>query len=815
VYTIQKIAEVTGASFMQRGADTSVQHLSYDSRSLSFPATSLFFAIRTGRQDGHQFVNQAYQKGVRNFIVDKEIELTRLENANVLQVDNTVSAMQKLAAHHRSKFHIPVIGITGSNGKTVVKEWLYQLLHEDYRIIRSPKSYNSQIGAALSVWQMRDEHELAIFEAGISMPGEMDQLEHVIRPTMGVLTNIGAAHDEGFSSLTEKKNEKLKLFRRSDVLIGEDKWLLDVKFAKKFLWGKDESCRLKIVGMEREEERTVIKGYYLDYPTSLIIPFTDEASIQNAINCWSVMLVLDYSEQDINTRFQKLHAVDMRLEMKNGLNGCVIINDSYSADLTSFHMALHFMGSQHRAQSRTVILSDFMETGRSAEELYKSIGEALSENGINKVIGIGDAISNTLPQYLPGLIQAEFYSSTRDFTEKVKISGFQNETILVKGARKFNFESVVQLLERKLHQTVLEINLNALASNLKAYQKAIRPGTKIMAMVKAFAYGSGGSEIASVLQYNQIDYLAVAYTDEGVDLRRSGIHVPVMVMNMDPSSFNAIVDHNLQPVIYSFDMLDMFEEYIQGQGLSAYPVHLEIETGMNRLGFAVSEMNQLGERLEGSGFLSIESVFTHLSASDDPAQDEFTHMQAAVFGKAIFALQRFIPYPFLKHIANSAAIIRFPEHHMDMVRVGIGLYGIEPASNELHLQPVATLRSTISQIKNLKAGDTVSYNRSGVIKEDAVIATVRIGYADGYSRRFSNGAGKMWIKGHLVPVIGTVCMDMTMIDITGIDDIEVGDQVVVFGAQVPVQQLAEWSGTIPYEILTSVSQRVKRVYFQE
>ncbi len=815
MYSIETIAEVIGARVIRQVSNSTIAHLAYDSRSISFAASSIFFAIRTKRQDGHRFLGQAYQKGIRNFVVDQDIDETALPEANILRVHSSVKALQQLAVFHREQFTIPVIGITGSNGKTVVKEWLYQLLQEDHHIVRSPKSYNSQIGVAMSLWQMKEGHDLAIFEAGISQPGEMDALEEMIRPTLGVLTNIGSAHDEGFSSTEQKLEEKLKLFRRADVVIGEEKWISNTAFKKKFMWGQGSDCRLRVVGMERESDHTVLKGYYLDYPTQLTMPFTDDASIQNAITCWSVLLVLDYNEQDINARFRRLHQVDMRLEMKQGINGCVIINDSYSADLTSFHMALHFMNSQQGSQKKTAILSDFMETGKTGRELYGTIAESLAQHGVGRVIAIGKNISEMLPRFLPEEIRVDRFDSTREFIDQMKTSAFQQETILVKGARVFNFESVVQLLEKKLHQTVLEINLNALAANLKSYQHILQPRTRLMAMVKAFAYGSGGVEIASVLQYNQVDYLAVAYTDEAVELRRSGIHMPIMVMNMEPSSFAAITDHQLQPVIYSFKLLEEFDEHLRNQALTDFPVHIEVETGMNRLGFATTEMEKLGEWLVANETIRAESVFTHLAASDDEAQDEFTRMQAGAFLAAVDVLDKHLNYPFIRHIGNTAAITRFPEYHLDMVRVGIGLYGVETAGSSLDLEPVATLRSTISQVKRLKAGDTVSYNRSGVIKEDSVIATVRIGYADGYSRRLGNGVGKMWVRGKLVPVTGTVCMDMTMIDVTSVPGVEEGDEVIVFGAELSVQQLAEWAGTIPYEILTSVSQRVKRVYFQE
>ena len=545
------------------------------------------------------------------------------------------------------------------------------------------------------------------------------------------------------------------------------------------------------------------------------IPFIDDASVQNAITCCSVLLYLNYATDNIQTLFKKLHAVDMRLHFIHGINNCSIINDSYSADLTSLPIALDFLQQQAGKEKRTVILSDFVESRKKDVDLYAKIAQSLSSFGVQKVICIGEAISQYLPSQLKDDVEWETFVTTEAFLLNFKSSYFKDETILVKGARKFQFERIVQLFELKVHQTVLQINLNAIVHNLKQYQKMLQKNTKIMAMVKALAYGSGGAEIASVLQYNHVDYLGVAYADEGVDLRNEGIALPIMVINADASSFHAIVEHNLQPVIYSFSLFQEFEAFLNEQALSFYPVHIEVETGMNRLGFPVSEMDKLGKHLSQSSALKIESVFSHLAASEDPYQDAFTVQQASRLAQATAILEKYIDYKFLKHISNSAAITRHPRLQLDMVRLGIGLYGIENSSYNIDLQPVATLRSTIAQLKHLNVGETVSYNRRGVIKEAAVIATVRIGYADGYSRRFSNGKGKMWVKGYRVPVIGSVCMDMTMIDVTNVPGIREGDEVIIFGKELPVEEVARWIETIPYEIMTSVSQRVKRVYYQE
>ena len=816
MYSIKEICRIVTGNFIQFSNDGRVLDLSYDTRRIQAPEKALFFALKTAHADGHQFLENAYQKGVRNFVVAQEVD-GDFPGANIIQVENTLLALQNLAAFHRSQFTIPIIGITGSNGKTIVKEWLYQLLQEDYNIVRSPRSYNSQLGVPLSVWQIHSQHTLGIFEAGISEVDEMQRLEQVIRPTIGILTNIGEAHDAGFSSLEQKKQEKLKLFVNSDIVIGPYQLLEKENLVNIFTWGSALEAKLQLLTIEKSgtnAQHTVVYAKLNHEKVTIQIPFSDEASIQNAITCVCALVHLGYAIDLINQRLARLHAIDMRLHFMQGINNCIIINDSYSADLTSFHIALVFLQQQSKKQQRRVILSDFIESGKNDDELYENIASDLKHNKVSGVVAIGEKISNYLPKYLDEGINIQLYPDTDSFIKGFRSSSFQNETILVKGARKFEFERIAQLFEQKVHQTLLEINLNAIAHNLKQYQKLLRKGTKIMAMAKAFAYGSGGAEIASILQFNNVAYLGVAYVDEGVDLRKAGITLPIMVMNAEESSFRAVIDYNLEPVIYSFQLMHRFDEYIKGEGLSSHPVHVEIETGMNRLGFAVDKMEELGTYLNQSA-LKVISVFSHLASSEDPSQDAYTMEQYALFQTAVAKLSAIIPYRFLKHIANSAAIVRHPQLQMDMVRLGIGLYGVEIETHALQLQPVATLRSTIAQIKKLKAGETVSYNRRGIIKEDATIATVRIGYADGFSRRFGNGTGKMCVKGKLVPVVGTVCMDMTMIDVTGIANIKEGDDVVVFGKDLPVQKMASWIETIPYEIMTSISQRVKRVYFQE
>jgi len=818
-YKTKNIAAIIDGKILQLHRESIIEHLLIDSRKVYSSPTSLFFALKGSRRDGHQFIPELYKRGVQNFVISEVLHVDDYPEANFILVADALEALQRLAGFHRKQFNIPVIGVTGSNGKTIVKEWLYQLLHENFNIVRSPKSYNSQIGVPLSIWQMNSHHELAIFEAGISKPGEMEKLEKIIQPTIGILTNIGEAHSENFPNREEKLKEKLKLFAHASKVIskGDDAWITRQMMRleeNNFFWGRNMTSDLQVVSVGRQDFQTEIFLNYKYETFQFSIPFMDEGSVENAITCCSFMLLAGLDRSIIQDRMRQLQPVSMRLELKKAINQCSIINDSYSADLSSLTIALNFLDKQAAGSKRTVILSDFLQTGLTEEKLYDEIASLLRLHQTSKVVGIGKNISAFLKT--DNKVTYQFYNSTEDFLQQFRSSQFKDETILIKGARVFEFEKIAHALEEKVHQTVLEINLNAIVHNLKAYQNFLHPSTRVMAMVKAFAYGSGGAEIAGILQYHKVDYLGVAYADEGVELRKAAIHLPVMIMNPEESTFDAIVDNDLEPDIYSFELLHQFDAYLKRLGIQQYPIHIEIETGMNRLGFDSAYIKDLGEALNETDSFKVRSVFSHLAGSEDPAEDKFTLQQHAKFIAASNELEKVLGYSFIKHIANSAAIIRHPLLQMDMVRLGIGMYGVDAAKTKsLELQPVATLKSTIAQIKHLKKGESVSYNRKGVVKKDSVIATIRIGYADGYSRMLGNGAGRMLINQQLVPVIGSVCMDMTMVDVTGIPDVREGDEVIVFGNDLSIEQIAEWANTIPYEIMTGISQRVKRVYFEE
>lgn len=817
-YTLSHIAKIIDAEAPL--AEAIIEHLLIDSRKPGHVQHSLFFALSGPRRDGHLFIADLYKAGLRYFVISKDVDAENFPGAAFLKVADTLKALQTLAAYHRAQYNIPVIGVTGSNGKTMVKEWLYQLLHQHKNIVRSPKSYNSQIGVPLSVWQITADNTLAIFEAGISKPGEMQTLQTIINPTIGILTNIGNAHSEGFINDEQKLQEKLKLFSKAHVIIanGDDALItanLEQMQIPAFLWGRQMHHQLRIKNIDKQSRQTTIHFIYRDEPFAITIFYTDDASIENAITCCACLLYFKTDITIIQERVTKLQPVSMRLEFKKGINNCTIINDSYSADVNALAIALDFLQQQAKHQKKTVILSDFLDVAGDNENLYTNIFQQLVKRGVQRLIGIGKNMQHYIPvlsRQQSNIIETHVCLTTAEFIQHIHTIHFKDEVVLVKGARAFQFERIVSLLEQKVHQTILEINLDAIAHNVKVFQQLLQPQTKVMVMVKAFGYGSGSAEVAGVLQYHKADYLGVAYADEGVELRKAGITIPIMVLNPEENAFNTIIEHNLEPDIFSLQQLLQFQKIVEDAGLKNYPVHIEIETGMNRLGFNSDDIPALAIALKNNEFISVQSVFSHLAASEDVAEDAFTFNQYQLLNEAAQMLRRQAGISFITHIANSSAILRHPQLQLDMVRLGIGLYGL---ANNKELIPALTLKSTIAQLKKIKKGESVSYNRRGIALQDSVIATVRIGYADGYSRRLGNGVGKMLVHGREAPVIGTVCMDMTMLDVTHIAHVKEGDDVIVLGGPIDIVQTAQSIGTIPYEIMTGISQRVKRVYYGE
>lgn len=815
-YTISKVKDIINAA----GAivnDNTISVLLTDSRRITSAADALFFAL-SGRRNGHEFIAEAYAAGVRNFVVKHGPEI-KMPNANFLIVDDVLIALQKLAAYHRNRFSLQVIGITGSNGKTIVKEWLYQLMAADHNIVRNPKSYNSQIGVPLSLWQISDKNDLGIFEAGISTVGEMERLEAMIKPEIGVLTHIGSAHDEGFESREQKILEKLLLFKNCKLLVHNYDQLLDyekdIKVERRFTW----SMNFKEADLYVFSETIIAKNFYLrafykEHEIECLIPFLDKASFENAITCWATMLAMGYSPVEADKRIERLSPVSMRLELKNGIRDCSIIDDSYNSDVQSLEIALNFLGQQNQHQKKTLILSDIFQSGLEEDVLYKQVAEMVKAKKIDKFVGVGNALSTHQAYF--DVHEKHFYNDTATLLKHISSLNFQNEDILIKGSRSFEFEKVSRALVSKGHETVLEINLNTLLNNLNFYRSKLKPGVKVMAMVKAFSYGSGTFEVANMLQYNKVDYLAVAYTDEGVALRQGGITLPIMILNPEVSAFDKLDEYKLEPVIYSFDLFDDFIKYAKSAGIANYPVHIKIDTGMHRLGFEGYEVETLCDLLEINSFIQVQSVFSHLAASEASQHDGFTLKQIQRFEKACKLIEKTLGYKVIKHISNTAGITRWPNAQYDMIRLGIGLYGVDAATpaDDTGLQPIASLKTSVSQVKKIKAGDTVGYSRNGSLSKDGKIATVRIGYADGYLRAFGNGVGRMMIKGTLVPTVGNISMDTCTLDVSGVDVSE-GDEVIVFNNELRIEELAREISTIPYEILTNVSQRVKRVYFYE
>ena len=827
-YSIHQIASIIKGEFQHEvSIEISIRHLLYDSRLLIQPSETLFLALIGQRNDGHHYIDSLYQNGVRAFVISKKIETERYKDAQFILVKNTLAALQNIAKFHRSQFNIPIIGVTGSNGKTIVKEWLHQLLEPHFRIIRSPKSYNSQIGVPISVAQIEPIHNLGIFEAGISTINEMNRLTEIIQPNIGIFTNIGDAHNDGFESVEQKIQEKILLFKNTNTVIysQDDKNIHAalLHFQKtqnpslQFLsWSQSQSGYFYDIFIKKEKHETIISGIYKNEKITITIPFVDDASIENAIHCWLVILHLGLEMPEIKSRFQRLSPVALRLELMAGINNCTLVNDSYSADLASLTIALNFLQQQNTHQKQTVILSDFVEHDYAIADIYEAIANLLIQKKIHKLIAIGTSIQRVFP-FLENAIKVEHYTSTNAFLQQITPSNFDHETILIKGARAFQFEKIANRLSLKVHQTTLEINLNALIHNLNVYRNLLEPKTLLMAMVKASAYGSGSDEVAKILEFNRVNYLAVAYSDEGVELRKSGIHLPILVLNPESASFDSIIRYQLEPEIYSFSLLDDFQKYLGSFNFSEpYPIHIKVNTGMNRLGFEVAEAEQLSNHLARNNFIKVASIFSHLAGSDAAVFDDFTEIQVARFKDFYKKIASKLPYQPLRHILNSSGISRFKKYQMDMVRLGIGLYGID-GNPEIrpHLQTVSTLKATISQIKNIEPTETIGYNRSGKLQHSVKSATISIGYADGLMRHAGNEQVKVLIRGQKAPIIGNVCMDMCMVNVTDIPNVQEGDEVIIFGANYSIQYLAEALNTIPYEIFTNISRRVKRVYFQE
>ena len=800
-YSIEKITTLIGARRIGT-ADAQIGWLLTDSRSLCFPEETLFFALKTQRNDGHKYIEDLYRRGVRNFVVESHfsflISHSSFGNANFLIVPSPLAALQRLAERHRDEFNIPIVGITGSNGKTMVKEWLYQLLSPQMSVTRSPKSYNSQIGVPLSVWLLNEQTQVGLFEAGISEPGEMETLSDIIQPTIGVLTSLGAAHQKHFRSMEEKCMEKLRLFKDAKVIIyNADDDLVSRCIRRSGFPGKK-------IGWRRDD----IMAQYR-------FPFHDEASIQCLCACVAVALHLGVTPEQLNERLETLEPVAMRLEVKQGQHNCTLINDSYNSDINSLDIALDFM-ARREGSRKTLILSDIFQSGMDDATLYDEVNSLCLKRGVSRLIGIGSRISAQGDVFT--IAEKSFFATTDDFLHSNLFRQLHDEVVLVKGARPFGFDRITELLEQKVHETILEVNLNAVVDNLNYYRSFLKPETKLVCMVKADAYGAGAVEVAKTLQEHRVDYLAVAVADEGAELRRNGITQNIMIMNPEMTAFKTLFDYDLEPEVYSFRLMDALIHAAEQQGITGWPVHIKLDTGMHRLGFdPEKDIDEVIRRLHSQNAIIPRSVFSHFVGSDSDDFDRFSAMQFEKFDKASSKLQAAFSHKILRHMDNSAAIEHFPERQLDMCRLGLGLYGVEPRSGAAHssLKCVSTLKTTILQLRHVPKEETVGYSRKGILTRDSVIAAIPIGYADGLNRHLGRGACYCLVNGQKAPYVGNICMDVAMIDVTDIPDVREGDSVEIFGEHLPVTVLSDVLDTIPYEVLTSVSSRVKKVYFQD
>ena len=841
IYPIEKITTLIGAR-RYGSAESNVRWLLTDSRSLCFPEQTLFFALRSQRNDGHRYIEDLYRRGVRSFVVE-QVPDNRYDDANYLKVSSTLAALQRLAERHRDEFDCPVIGITGSNGKTMVKEWLYQLLQPSQKIVRSPRSYNSQIGVPLSVWLLNEQTEVGVFEAGISQPGEMMALHDIIQPTIGVLTCLSNAHQENFRSLEEKCLEKLELMHDTQAMVypSDDntvsRCIRRMQYqGEKIGWSRtDEQAPMYVTAVGGCQTPlpsggvgggSLITYIYKGTPGSYTIPFIDEASIDDSIICATIALHIGLTPEQLAERMPKLEPIAMRLEVKEGQHGCTLINDSYNSDINSLDIALDFMNRRpdEQGRRRTLILSDIYQSGETSENLYRQVSALCAKRGIQKLIGIGEEISSQAQTFT--VAEKSFFSTTEEFLGSIAFRGLRDEVILLKGSRRFGFDRISELLEQKVHETILEVNLGAVVENLNYYRSFMHPETKLVCMIKADAYGAGAVEIAKTLQDHRVDYLAVAVADEGVTLRKAGITANIMVMNPEMTSFKTLFDYDLEPEVYSFRLLDALVKAARKEGITGWPVHIKLDTGMHRLGFNVcseyseysensefSEVDELIDRLKHQQAVIPRSVFSHFVGSDSDTFDDFSARQFQLFDEGSRRLQAAFSHKILRHMDNSAGIEHFPERQMDMCRLGLGLYGVNPRNNEV-LHTVSTLKTTILQMRHVKAGDSIGYSRRTILERDSVIGAIPIGYADGLNRHLGNRHGYCLVNGQKAEYVGNICMDVAMIDLTGIDCHE-GDQVEIFGQQLPVTVLSDTIDTIPYEVLTGVSNRVKRIYYQD
>jgi len=816
-YSFLDISRILKSKIENKDKVLFINYVVYDSRKIIFPEYSLFFAIKTGKDDGHRYIANAYQKGVKAFVIeDTGFPFTKFPKAQFIIVENSVSAMQQLASYHRKNFDIPVVGITGSNGKTILKEWLYFLLNDSFNIVRSPGSYNSRIGVPLSIFKINKNHNLALIEAGISKRGEMSSLQKIIKPTTGIFTNIGDAHSSGFSTIEEKLNEKLDLFQDSKTIIccGDDIPVLSdliKRYPDKEIisWSQENNpdSKFKITDIDKNNGGAVIHYLWKNNYGKFTIPFKDKVSVRLSITAFLSALVLGADINRISKNITMLSYPEMRMEIKKGIDDCTLINDSYNSDIESIKNALNYISNRENNKTKTLILSDIFQSGYDEKTLFNILKNSIEEAGINKLILVGENIAG-LKNIIDKKIQFYSVKNTGELLKNIDNIGFKNELILLKGSRKFKFEKLFEKLSQNYHNTVLETDLEALTHNINIYKSYLNKRTKLMAVIKASGYGAGAVKLANHLQNSGVDYLSVAFINEGIELRKAGIKLPVMVFNPDLDFLSEIVSFKLEPVIYK---LSQFEKIPLDRSLK---IHLKFDTGMKRLGFESKDVPKLLNKLERFENLNVVSIFSHLAAANDENSTGFTKVQIRKFIGISNEIKNFLGYKPLMHILNSSGITGFPDYQFDMVRLGAGMHGIDPGHTiQQKLLPVHSLKTIISQIKYVKSGESIGYGRKCIKNHDRIIAIIPVGYADGLLRQAGNSNYMVWVDGNFVPVIADVNMDMSFIDITGLSYIKEGDRVEIFGEHTTITDLAKAGNTIFYEILSRISPRVKRVYF--
>ena len=812
-YTTKQIAEITGSQIIGDGS-LHVKNIAYDSRTLFSVSDSAFLAINTTKNSGEKYIQSAIEKGID--IIISEHHHPQYDNITWIIVDNSMKFLQKIAKFHLEEFNLKTIGITGSNGKTIVKEWLYQSLFHDYATVKSPKSFNSQLGLPLSLLEINKKHQLGIFEVGISKPNEMSILTDIFSPQIGILTHIGSAHSSNFHSEEELIAEKIYLFKNSEIIIynGDNELVvnkINAGYSSKKLisFGFKKENNVSIINDWKDKSQEVLIKHFNE-EFSVPVYQRDEATISNVLCVISVLKEFGFDHARIVEKLNVLKSIEMRLESVNGVRNNLIINDSFNLDLDSLKIAFQNIKEYNKPQ-KALILTDFVE-GKNADQLYQEVAALTNEQKFNSVFLIG----NEITKFERVFEAATFtFNNTTELIDNVAINQIENHLILLKGARKFEIEKVKSYLELQKHDTVLEVNLNSILHNINVHRALLKPETKMMAMVKAYSYGLGGYEIAEFLQHHHIDYLGVAYADEGVDLRKSGITTPIMVMNPEQHSYNIIIDYNLEPEIYSFRVLELFNEKLNQKGIQQrYPLHIKLETGMHRLGFKKHELGDLIKKLNSMN-VKVQSIFSHLSSSDDEGEKEYTLQQIHIFNENSLKLMAGLNNQPIRHILNTSGIVNFSAYQFDMVRIGIGMVGVS-ANVEIkkRLKSAVTFKTVISQISAVKEGESVGYNRKFKATQNTNIATIPVGYADGIPRLVGNNVGFVGIRKNLFPIVGNVCMDMMMIDLGDFLAKE-GEEVIIFNSNPSLEDFAAYCKTISYEVLTSISRRVKRIYIKD